>query len=204
MQPTTTGRTRRAIGLGAAMMMLSGLVLAGLATSATGAVAGVATTQPPKILLALGDSLALGMSRPLRLRCRPSTRQLYRDEGYSAATHRRGLRRSMKLIDLGCPGETTASMLGTLHSHNAARCIRPNSARTRRWPRRGIPRSPPKSSRAAHDRHRCERRRCVCCGNSLNATCVENHVNTARRTWASSWVTSAQRFDARPFSRISR
>lgn len=181
MQPTT-GRIRRAIGLGAAMMTFSGLVLAGVTTSATGATRGAATTQPPKILLALGDSLAAGYE-PTFATSSPLVDQAtgYRDQGYAGSyASDVATTRSMKLIDLGCPGETTASMLGTpaqsqcrtlysaelgAHSQVAAA----ESFLARHQNQVGLL----TLDIGANDVDACV------AGTSLSAICVENHVDSA-------------------------
>jgi lysophospholipase L1-like esterase len=80
-------------------------------------------TVTPKVLLALGDSLAAGYEPTFGTSLPPiDTSSGYRDHGYPGSyaadlASERGLR----LVDLGCPGETTASMLGTPAQSQCAR-----------------------------------------------------------------------------------
>ena len=68
----------------------------------------------PKVLLALGDSLAAGYEPTFGTSLPPiNPSSGFRDHGYPGSypadlASKRGLR----LVDLGCPGETTGSMLG--------------------------------------------------------------------------------------------
>jgi lysophospholipase L1-like esterase len=68
----------------------------------------------PKYLLALGDSLAAGY-QPTFERSLPPVNPItgYRDVGYpNGYAAELASERGLTLVDLGCPGETTASMLG--------------------------------------------------------------------------------------------
>ncbi|HUY05841.1 MAG TPA: SGNH/GDSL hydrolase family protein [Acidimicrobiales bacterium] len=77
----------------------------------------------PKVLLALGDSLAAGYEPTFGTSLPPiNPSSGYRDHGYPGSyaadlASTRGLR----LVDLGCPGETTASMLGIPAQRQCAR-----------------------------------------------------------------------------------
>ena len=69
----------------------------------------------PKVLLALGDSLAAGY-QPTFGTSLPSidSSSGYRDRGYPGSYAADvASARGLSLVDLGCPGETTASMLAT-------------------------------------------------------------------------------------------
>ena len=80
-------------------------------------------TATPKVLLALGDSLAAGYEPSFGTSLPPiNPSSGYRDGGFPGSyaadlASTRGLR----LVDLGCPGETTASMLGTPAQRQCAR-----------------------------------------------------------------------------------
>ena len=82
----------------------------------------VLATTTPKILLALGDSLAAGYEPSFGTSLPPiNPSSGYRDHGYpgSYAADLAGTR-GLRLVDLGCPGETTASMLGIPAQHQCA------------------------------------------------------------------------------------
>jgi lysophospholipase L1-like esterase len=107
MTPIETGAMRR---------VLPALVLAGcLAAVVTGCSAPAATgvpharhRQPPaSYYLALGDSLSQGV-QPDPSGASVMTRRGYADQLYAAL---RGHRPRLRLVKLGCPGETTATMI---------------------------------------------------------------------------------------------
>ena len=103
-------RSRRALSL------LAGVALAisGVGFLA-GGTPGAGAAATPTVLLALGDSLAAGY-QPLDGNHLPPVDSAtgYRDQGYpnSYAADVAGAR-NLALTDLGCPGETTSSMVGT-------------------------------------------------------------------------------------------
>lgn len=102
-------RTRYAIGVAFVSILACTLTAFGLHAPANGA------TVSSKILLALGDSLAAGYQ--------PSDHQLsppvnpvteFRDAGYRGSYPADiAAARGLQLTDLGCPGETSTSMLST-------------------------------------------------------------------------------------------
>ena len=69
----------------------------------------------PKVLLALGDSLAAGYQPTFGTNLPPIDQSSgYRDLGYPGSYAADvASKRRLRLVDLGCPGETAASMLGT-------------------------------------------------------------------------------------------
>ncbi|MCU1493785.1 MAG: hypothetical protein JWO62_1549 [Acidimicrobiaceae bacterium] len=97
------------------------LVCAAIATSILGVlpapVVSAATIAPVRpILLALGDSLAAGYQPADGTTVLPPTDLAtgFRDQGYPGGyASDVAVARRLRLIDLGCPGETTASMTGT-------------------------------------------------------------------------------------------
>jgi lysophospholipase L1-like esterase len=85
---------------------------------ALGSSAGAATARPApaKILLALGDSLAAGYQPVDGTSVLPPVdpETQFRDQGYPQSYPADlAAIRHLRLIDLGCPGETTRSMRGT-------------------------------------------------------------------------------------------
>ena len=108
MTPTSWLRTENLQRAVVVFLLVTGFLVAVVPPDRTSA------ATPPKYLLALGDSLAAGYEPTLGTTVpsiNPATG--FRDRGYPNSyaadiANARGL----NLIDLGCPGETTSSMLG--------------------------------------------------------------------------------------------
>jgi lysophospholipase L1-like esterase len=100
---------RRVRGVGGALVALvAGLTLVAPVQAAVGA-------NAPKYLLALGDSLAAGYQPADGTKLPPpDPTSGFPDKGYPASYAADiASARGLQLIDLGCPGETSATMLGT-------------------------------------------------------------------------------------------
>lgn len=115
-RPRPLGSARRR-PFGRAALLAAAVALAGLATAApvTRAAATTAGPETGRVLLALGDSLASGYQPTYGHRLPPLDPATgLPDQGYpgsypadlAAAEH-------LRLVDLACPGETTASFAGT-------------------------------------------------------------------------------------------
>ncbi len=93
------------LGVGLAVLVVSTTVLAG--AGAPRATAAPAATPGGGYYLALGDSLAVGVQPDPSGVARPT------DEGYAdqLAARLRGRHPGLRLVKLGCPGETAESMI---------------------------------------------------------------------------------------------
>jgi lysophospholipase L1-like esterase len=99
------------------------LTVIGVLSAVVAVASGVATLQvgqarasaAPKLLLAVGDSLAAGYQPSDALALPPiDSASGFRDQGYPGSyAADLATMRGLSLVDLGCPGETTSSMLAT-------------------------------------------------------------------------------------------
>jgi lysophospholipase L1-like esterase len=90
-------------------------VIAFAAATATLQAGGAAASTSPRYLLAVGDSLAAGYE-PTDGVSLPPVDQVsgFRDQGYPGSyAADLATMRGLSFVDLGCPGETTSSMLAT-------------------------------------------------------------------------------------------
>ncbi len=98
--------------------LVAGSLVAPASLAATGALPGASrgtSTRTPRVLLALGDSLAAGY-QPTDGKKAPPTDPAtgFPDQGYPGSYPADVARRlGFGLVDLGCPGETTTSMSST-------------------------------------------------------------------------------------------
>jgi len=108
---------RTLLGGGAlAALLAAGLLLAGLAQASAAPAAAAAKAARPAYYIALGDSLSQGV-QPATPPLPPGVKlgeSIETDQGYANdlyAHYERDFPGSLRLAKLGCPGETTTSML---------------------------------------------------------------------------------------------
>jgi lysophospholipase L1-like esterase len=104
-------------GRAPARLALVALAVVGIVVSGSASLiaAQASATSTPKVLLAVGDSLAAGYQPTDRSALPPiDSGSGFRDQGYPGSyAADLATSQSLSLVDLACPGETTASMLAT-------------------------------------------------------------------------------------------